>query len=473
MAAPAVLEKTELAKRFEVIRAELGVPAAFPADVLAEAAAVVPAEPDADLTDLPFVTLDPVGSKDLDQAMVLARRPGGFHVDYAIADVPAWVRPGGAIDAEAMRRGQTIYSPDGRTSLHPPNLSEGRASLLPDGASRPAFVWRFDLDDAGNVERVELVRALVRSRAQLDYASVQAALDAGSGSEFELAALLREIGTRRQALELARGGSNLPLPSQEVADDGAGGFTLELRPPRPVEDWNAQLSLMTGIAAADLMVATGVGVLRTLPPAEDRALRSVHKLARRLGVEWPDDEPYGAMLRRLDVGQPRQLALLHAAGALFRGSAYKPFTDGAPAGSSHAAVAADYAHVTAPLRRLVDRFGLVCAYSAFTAAPVPDWVLAGLPLLPAAMSTSDRIAGEVDRRCIDVVEGALLAGREGESFPAVVVDADEDGDGGRVQLESPPVLARCGGKLEAGTTIAALLIEADPVAGVVRFAVPA
>ncbi|MFI7587297.1 RNB domain-containing ribonuclease [Spongisporangium articulatum] len=467
-------EVTGLVTRFDAVRAELKVPEAFGDGVLAEARAAVPSsEGRVDLTDLPFVTLDPAGSTDLDQAMVLSRRGDGFHVDYAIADVPAWLAPSGAVAAEAMRRGQTVYAPDRRTGLHPPVLSEDRASLLPDG-DRPALVWRFDLAGDGSVTTFDVVRATVRSRAQLDYASVQAALDGSGPAELaELGGLLREIGSARQALEVARGGASLPLPEQEVLTDDAAplGFVLRLRPPRPVEDWNAQLSLMTGIAAAELMLKGRVGVLRTLPPADRGALGAVRRLAKRVGVEWPDDEPYGAMLRRLDVGVPQHLALLHAAGSLFRGSAYVPFDGVVPTAPMHAAVAAPYAHVTAPLRRLVDRFGLEAAYCVARGLDVPDWVRAGLPLLPEAMSTSERLAGEVDRRCVDVVEAALLEGRVGESFPAVVVEADKDGDGGRVQLVEPPVVARCTGPLVAGTVVAARLTEADPDTATTRFAV--
>src|SRR3954452_16545851 len=168
-----------LEKRFAAIRARLAVPADFPPGVLAAAAApaFAPRLPAADLTAVPFVTVDPPGSTDLDQALCIQRRGDGYHVDYAIADVPAFLPPGGPVDVEARRRGQTLYAPDLRTPLHPPVLSEGAASLL-EGQVRPAFVWRFELDADGDVRRTELVRALVRSRRRLDYASVQAAADA-------------------------------------------------------------------------------------------------------------------------------------------------------------------------------------------------------------------------------------------------------------------------------------------------------
>lgn len=97
-----------------------------------------------DLRDLPFVTIDPPGSKDLDQAVHLSRSgAGGYVVDYAIADVGRIVQAGGAVDTEAQLRGVTFYAPDGRTPLHPPVLSEDSASLLP-GVDRAAAAWRIE-----------------------------------------------------------------------------------------------------------------------------------------------------------------------------------------------------------------------------------------------------------------------------------------------------------------------------------------
>jgi exoribonuclease R len=118
---------------------------------------------------------------------------------------------------------------------------------------------------------------------------------------------------------------------------------------------------------------------------------------------------------------------------------------------------------------LVDRFGLVAAYAAHLGEPAPDWLLAGLPLLPAAMAASDRLAGEVERRCVDAVEIAVLAGRTGEEFDAVVVDADQDGNGGRVQLLDPPVLSRCSGRLAPGATVRVRLDSVDEATSTLKF----
>ena len=477
-----------LSARFTQLRADLGVPADFPPEVLeaARQAAAAPLPAWVDLTEVPFVTVDPPGSTDLDQAMSLRRHGDGFAVDYAIADVPAFVASGGPVDAEAMRRGQTLYAPDRRTPLHPAVLSEGAASLLPD-AVRPAFVWRFTLAADGTVTDTDLVRGLVRSRHRLDYAGVQAAADAvpddaegAEGAEgaggvappqddpvTEQAVLLRAIGLRRLELERLRGGASLPLPEQEVWAEN-GSYRVRLRPALASEDWNAQLSLMTGMAAAQLMLAGGVGLLRTLPGPDPGLVDRFRRQAAALGVPWPADEPYGAFLRRLDRDAPAQLALMHEAGALFRGAGYTPL-DGAPlpAITTHAAVAAPYAHVTAPLRRLVDRFGLVVSHALAAGAAVPDWARAALPTLPAVMSSSDARAGKLERGCLDVVEAAMLTGRVGETFDAVVVDVTRTG--GKVQLLDPAALASASGALTLGERTRVRLLQADVATGTVRF----
>ena len=189
---------------------------------------------------------------------------------YAIADLGAVVVPGGALDAEVRRRGQTVYLPDGSVPLHPPVLSEDAASLLPDGP-RAAVLWRIDLDGAGEPVSVDVRRAVVRSRARLDYAGVQADVDAGR--IHPAIAALPEVGPLRRALAVRRGAIELELPEQEVvraADDG--GWTVRVRQRPPVEDWNAEISLLTGIAAARIMLDAGIGVLRTLPAAGPEAV---------------------------------------------------------------------------------------------------------------------------------------------------------------------------------------------------------
>lgn len=252
---------------FAAIRADHDVPRDFAPEVLAEAADVQDLQPvgRVDLTDVPFVTVDPPGSRDLDQAMHLARTPFGYRVRYAIADVGALVRPGGALDAAAHERVVTMYCPDERVPLHPTSLSEDAGSLLPE-VDRLAVVWDLALDREGELRDVVVRRAVVRSRARLDYPGLQRRLDDG-GDPDDLPRLLAEVGTARAALERTRGGVSLARPEQEVVEAPGGGWRLEYRAPLAVEEHNEQVSLLTGMAAARLMLDAVVGVLRTLPPA--------------------------------------------------------------------------------------------------------------------------------------------------------------------------------------------------------------
>ncbi|RBY88829.1 ribonuclease II [Blastococcus sp. TF02A-26] len=451
---------------FAAIRAEFDVPAAFPPEVLAEADALAaaPPLPELDATDLPLVTVDPVGSRDLDQAVHLAREGDGYRVSYAIADVGAVVRPGSALDAEARRRGQTLYTPDARVPLHPPVLSEGAASLLP-GAERAAALWTIRLDADGAVRAVDVRRARVRSRAQLAYPDVQRGADAGDLPD--PIALLPELGRLLQQQALTRGAIELGTPEQQVEPTAAGTWTLTARGDLPVEGWNAEISLLTGRCAAALMLDGSVGLLRTLPPAAPEAVAALRRIAGPLGVDWPEGVAPGAVIGSLDPVDPGHAAFLEEAAGLLRGAAYTPFDGAPPEEAGHGGVGAPYAHVTAPLRRLVDRFGTeVCLALAAGREPDPA-VRAALPELPALMVASDRRTRAVERAVVDATEAWLLRDRVGTTFDAVVVDAE--GSRGTVVLTDPAIRARCSGALTPGTRVRVRLAEADVGTRSVRF----
>ncbi|MGA4848571.1 RNB domain-containing ribonuclease [Streptomyces sp. G5(2025)] len=456
------------------LRTTLDVPDAFPADVLAEAerAAASPRLPDHDATDIPLFTIDPPTSVDLDQAMHLSRREaGGYRVRYAIADVAAYVAPGGATDAEAHRRVTTLYFPDEKVPLHPTALSEGAASLLP-GQNRPAVLWTIDLDEDGRAEHTDVRRALVRSRAKLDYDGVQRAIDDGTAEE--PVALLRDIGTLRERLEVERGGISLNVPEQEIVERD-GTYELAYRAPLPADGWNAQISLLTGMAAAELMIDSGTGILRTLPTAPDGAVGRLRRTAKALHVDWPHHVPYAELVRSLDPRQPHHAAFLQECTTLLRGAGYTAFSGGEiPEHTLHAAVAAPYAHCTAPLRRLVDRYASELCLATCAGAGVPQWVLAALDELPKEMAEGTRRGNTVERECVDIVEAALLKDRVGELFDAVVVDVkDHEPAVGTVQLTDPAIVARIEGgpaDLPLGERLRVRLTHADPTAAKVRFA---
>lgn len=453
------------------IQHELKLVADFPPEVEAAAAnaAANPCLPALDRSDLALVTIDPPGSMDLDQAMYVERSASGYRVFYAIADVAAFVRAGDAIDIEANKRGETLYGIDTRIPLHPKVLSEGAASLLPDRL-RPALLWTIDLDRGGEGTAVDVRRACVRSRARLDYAGVQGSIDAGTADP--MWAVLREIGELRKAREQARGGVSLALPEQEISVD-RGACTLAFRARLPIEDWNEQISLLTGMAAAHLMVQGKVGILRTLPDPEAWAIERLRRTAQALDIAWPAAQGYADFIRSLDPQQPRHIAMLTACTTVLRGAGYAAFNGDLPAQPRQSALAAEYAHATAPLRRLVDRYSGEICLALCSGHAVPEWVQGALPGLPETMQKADRRANQYERAVIDLVEAAVLAPRVGETFIGTVVEIGRDTPRqGTLMLREPAIEASLssGSALSLGAQVTVTLAEADPLKRRTRFA---
>jgi exoribonuclease R len=452
------------------IQRELGLPNAFPPEVeqAAVAAAANPRLPDEDRSDIAFVTIDPPDAMDLDQAMFVERDGDGYRVHYAIADVAAFVSAGDPIDLEANRRGETLYGADAKIPLHPKVLSEDAASLLPEQL-RPALLWTIEVDASGEGTTVDVRRARIRSRAKLDYAGVQADIDAGKADP--MWAVLREIGELRKQREQRHGGVSLPLPEQEIRIED-GRWALEFRARHPVEDWNEQISLLTGMAAAHLMVEHRVGLLRTLPEADPRAIARLHRTARALGIDWPKSRGYPDFIRSLDPANPRHVAMMTACTTVLRGAGYVAFDGAVPEHSQHAALASQYAHVTAPLRRLVDRYAGEACIALCAGTPVPQWALDALPGLPATMQESARRAGRYENAVLDLAEAVVLAPRVGEVFEGAIVEVDRKNPGkGEVMLREPAILARveAAGELPLGEQVQVRLVEADPASRSIRF----
>ena len=403
-----------------------------------------------DLTDLPFLTIDPPG---LD-------RPGpGDAPRAARRRLPGPLRhrrrrrrscgPGGAIDAEAHRRGETLYSPDTRTPLHPPVAVRGRgvAAARP-GARRPCCGPSTSTPRASRRPSTYAGR-MVRSRDRLDYAGVQELVD---------------VGTRRRAAAAARGGRQAAdgprgrARRREPADPRAGGRRGRRHVPAgvprrrvPVESWNEQISLMTGMAAADLMLHGEVGVLRTLPKAPDGALdrlrRAAARARRRLAGATGRTPRWCTASTRPTRGTrrcSRRRPRCCGARATRRSTAACPSTPPTPRWPRSTP--------TRP-RRCAGWSTGTSARSAWRCAPAtrcPAGPCSALPRLPEEMAAADRRAHELERECVALMEAAVLHGREGQEFDAVVVELDAKRGGGTVQLVDPAVRATCDGRPAAG-----------------------
>jgi len=470
-------------RALDAAREELGVRRGFPPEVQAAAEAAAARVPRADAgridrRDLPLVTIDPPGSRDLDQALhVHPRAEGGFILWYAIADVGFFVDRGGAVEAEAWGRGLTVYGPDRREPLYPPVLSQDAASLLPE-QDRPAVLFELRVDAAGELAATTIRRALVRSRAQLTYAQVVEHV-AGGGHRFageewaEGLMAMRRFGELRRAVEAARGGVSIPLVAQHVTNLTARrlGYALEFEEPKDSEEWNEQVSLLTGHAAALRMLRAKVGLVRVMGPPDPDALEAFRRAARTMGFAWPEGTSYPDFIRSLDLAHPRITPLLWQARRVNRGADYLAFDGQAPPDPLHHALAMPYAHATAPLRRLCDRYVLELLVQLSAGARPSAAEVETLRRLPAVMDAAERRAAKFERRAVDVAEAWVLRGRVGERFRATVLGGR--GGDAEVQIEDPPVRALAdvrGPKPAPGASVQVTLESVSVEAGRVSFA---
>ena len=443
------------------IRLQYQLPDSFPPEVLAEAEAAVkrPLSDHIDKTDMPFVTLDPASSMDLDQAFAIELRGADIVCHYAIADVAWFVDDKGAMDTEAWARGTSQYLPDGKVSLYPQILSEGAASLLPD-VVRPAILFSTAVAPDGTATLETVKRVKIRSRAKLAYENV-APSDLPDGFE--------ELNRRVALAEHQRGAHRSDPPEQEVvAHDGH--YDLRLSPQQPAEAQNAALSLANNLAVADLLLKYRTGLFRVMPEPEGWALKRLRNTAKAMDIDWPKGREVPEMERTLDPADKNQAALLLAIRHASPGASYAPFAEGVT--PWHAAMAATYAHATAPLRRLADRYVVMATYAVANGKPVPPAILDAFARLPKVMARADALGGNLQRGVIDLAEAIVLKDRVGETFAAVVTDIDQRGP--RIQLCGLPVVSRLKeADVAAGDAIKVRLDLADPETRKIEFSLSA
>ena len=196
-----------------------------------------------------------------------------------------------------------------------------------------------------------------------------------------------------------------------------------------------------------------------------RALRRRRPIAREGGSgrvrSYPD------FIRSLDPANPRHVAMLVSCTSVLRGAGYAAFEGDPPPQPMHSALASTYTHVTAPLRRLVDRYTGELCVAICAGEPVPQWVLDALPGLPRTMAVSSQRAGRYERAVIDLAEALVLAPRVGDTFEASIVDVDDrDANRGVAMLHAlaieAPVRAEGDGELPLGEVVRVQLERADP-----------
>jgi ribonuclease R len=425
-----------LPAEIEGVCRSMGIPLAFDDAVIAAAEeAVALADPPGlvrtDLRALLTLTIDPEDAKDHDDAVAIEAVEDGFRLTVSIADVAHFVRPGSALDREAMERGNSVYFPGRCIPMLPEQLS-GDVASLKAGVDRRTLSVILDIDAEGNVSGEGFVVSWIRSHRVFTYEEVQAILDGGKTAETAITEALRRMATCALALNrlrVARGALDLDIPESEIHVDANGEPQTVKRRPR----------LLAHRIIEEFMLAANEAVARRLEQVHAPFLYRIHEapddrgiddLVTRLaafGLRLPHD---GARLRSRDLrtivdkirGKPAERVvniLVLRSMQQARYSAYKAI---------HFGLASDcYTHFTSPIRRYPD----LLAHRALRACISADHAMLGSPatLEPAAALSSqrERRAMEAEREVARIAGILLMKPHVGKTFDGTVTGVDRVG----------------------------------------------
>jgi ribonuclease R len=256
--------KSERAVSLIAINAH-GIPNVFGREVIAEADAAKPATLAGreDWRTVPLVTIDPADAKDHDDAVFAQPdsdpgNPGGFILDVAIADVAHYVRPGSALDREALLRGNSTYFPDRVVPMLPERISNDLCSLKP-GEDRAALAVRMIIGADGRKRSHRFHRVLMRSAAKLNYAQAQAAVDGHPDDTTGplLDTILRPLYAAYAALKRARDERDpldLDLPDRKILLQPDGSIDRVISPERlDAHRLIEEFMILANVAAAETL----------------------------------------------------------------------------------------------------------------------------------------------------------------------------------------------------------------------------
>ena len=484
-----------------------GIPHVFAQETLDEAvrAARLPLDPGTreDLRHLPIVAIDPADARDHDDAIwAEPDGEGGFHAVVAIADVSHYVRPGGEIDREARKRGNSVYFPDRVVPMLPEVLSADVCSLR-QGEDRAAMACHLRIDAEGHVREWRFARAIVRIAENVAYEDAQARIDEGIAGE-----ALVNLWNCWRALDKARKARDplgLELPERRVVLDEQGRIThIALREPldahRVVEDF----MIAANVAAAKALESRVAPVVYRLhePPSREKLVALKDYLAtfgRKLALgQVITPGLFNRMLK--DVADESEKALIMEAVLRSQTQAYY-----GPRNVGHFGLSlGSYAHFTSPIRRYADLLvhrALVDAFALEQAAP-KDGLPRGTGLserdrddlgrVSEAISAAERRAMAAERETIDRYVAAWLSARVGEVFECRITGVQKFGffatiialgGDGLVPVstlgverffydEKAQVLEGelTGTRYGVGDTLSLRLAEANPLTGALKFA---
>jgi ribonuclease R len=497
---------------------KFGIPMEFAGEAISEAelASKLPLTTEAreDLRHLPIVAIDPVDARDHDDAIWAApdddpANPGGFQAIVAIADVSYYVRPGGAIDRAARKRGNSVYFPDRVVPMLPEVLSADMCSLKAD-QDRAAMVCHLVIDANGKLKDWRFTRALVRLAANIAYEDAQAAID-GTKPHTLTETALKPLWACWKLLYKARGAReplDLDLPERRIVLDEAGRIVSVATRER----------LDAHRLVEDFMIAANVAAAKALEGKKAPVVYRVH--------EPPSREKLVALKDYLEtfeisfaLGQVVRPKTFNAILAKVTDETIKPMVMEqvlrsqtqayyGPRNMGHFGLSlGSYGHFTSPIRRYADLLlhrALVDAYKLEQPAPksadlppttgLSEQDAASLDRICQLISSFERRAMEAERETVDRYVAAFLATRIGEVHKVRITGVqnfgffatiEEFGGDGLVPVstlgaerfwydEKAQTLTgeTTGEQYAVGQRLDLRLVEADPITGAIKFELP-
>jgi ribonuclease R len=497
--------KSEKAVSLIAIHAH-NIPHVFPKDALAEAEAAQPATAMGreDWRDLPLVTIDPADAKDHDDAVHATPdddpgNPGGFVVTVAIADVAAYVRPGSALDREALERGNSVYFPDRVVPMLPERISNDLCSLRPHEA-RPALAVRMVVGADGRKKRHTFHRVIMRSAAKLAYAQAQAAVDGrpddvtGPILEPVLKPLWAAYACVKRARDI-REPLALDLPERKIILKPDGMVDRVLVPERlDAHRLIEEFMILANVAAAEaLEKARSPLVYRVHDEPSLEKMRALSEVLASIGIKLPKEGALKpALFNRIlkTVADSEHQTFINE--VVLRSQAQAEY---AAENYGHFGLnLRRYAHFTSPIRRYAD---LVVHRALIRALKFGDdglpasTTLEHLAEVGARISVAERRAMAAERETIDRLIAHHLADRIGATFQGQIsgvtraglfIKLAETGADGFVPASTigadyyrydegkhALVGERTRETYRLGDRVEVKLVEAAPVAGALRF----
>ncbi|MDQ2066519.1 ribonuclease R [Xinfangfangia sp. CPCC 101601] len=418
-----------------------GIPDQFPDAAMAEADAPRPLtlENRTDLRDLPFVTIDPADARDRDDAVLAMAddtpgNPGGHIIWVAIADVAYYVRPGGALDREARRRGNSTYFPDRVVPMLPDILS-GDLCSLHENVDRPCLAVRMQINAQGHKIGQEFHRGLMRSRASLEYGQVQAAVEGRPDDKTAplVESVLRPIYAAYEALLRAREVRqplNLDLPERQIklSDEGKV-LSVDFKDRLDAHKLIEECMVLANVAAAEELQRLKQPLLYRVheEPNPDR-LEALREVAESSGFTLAKGQVLKtAHLNRLlaaaegtDYAELLNLSTLRSMAQAY----YDPRNFG------HFGLALqNYAHFTSPIRRYSDLIvhRALIRGGRWGDDGLSDFDIEMLTDTAKLISDSERRSMMAERDTIDRYLAAYLSDRVGASFTGRVAGVQRFG----------------------------------------------